>query len=82
MMAGTEIKPTGEIDRDFVAMMEAHHPGANSRWHQRQHAHLALHHPAQSRGQPTAGVRAPHVEIKEIMHPLADEARRQISGTI
>jgi uncharacterized protein (DUF305 family) len=28
MMTGMEIKPTGDIDRDFVAMMEAHHRGA------------------------------------------------------
>jgi uncharacterized protein (DUF305 family) len=28
MMAAMEIKPTGDIDRDFVAMMEPHHRGA------------------------------------------------------
>lgn len=28
MMAGMDAKPTGDIDRDFVAMMIAHHQGA------------------------------------------------------
>ncbi|WP_460043882.1 DUF305 domain-containing protein [Pseudomonas sp. S2_H01] len=28
MMAGMDSKPTGDIDRDFVAMMSAHHQGA------------------------------------------------------
>ncbi|WP_177411008.1 MULTISPECIES: DUF305 domain-containing protein [unclassified Pseudomonas] len=28
MMAGMDNKPTGDIDRDFVAMMSAHHQGA------------------------------------------------------
>jgi hypothetical protein len=28
MMTGMAIKPTGDIDRDFVAMMVAHHQGA------------------------------------------------------
>ncbi|MDQ7246888.1 DUF305 domain-containing protein [Dongia sedimenti] len=28
MMAAMEIKPTGDIDRDFVAMMAPHHQGA------------------------------------------------------
>jgi DUF305 family protein family protein len=28
MMNGMEIKPTGDIDRDFVAMMSPHHQGA------------------------------------------------------
>lgn len=28
MMAGMEVKPTGDIDRDFVAMMRPHHQGA------------------------------------------------------
>jgi uncharacterized protein (DUF305 family) len=28
MMAAMEIKPTGDVDRDFVAMMIPHHPGA------------------------------------------------------
>jgi uncharacterized protein (DUF305 family) len=28
MMAGMEIQPTGSVDRDFVAMMSAHHQGA------------------------------------------------------
>jgi uncharacterized protein (DUF305 family) len=28
MMAGMDIAPTGEVDRDFVAMMTPHHQGA------------------------------------------------------
>lgn len=28
MMAGMDVKPTGDIDRDFVAMMRPHHQGA------------------------------------------------------
>src|SRR5437660_11108300 len=28
MMAGMEIKPSGDVDRDFVAMMVPHHQGA------------------------------------------------------
>lgn len=28
MMAGMDAKPTGDIDRDFVTMMSAHHQGA------------------------------------------------------
>ena len=28
MMAAMAIKPTGDVDRDFVAMMEPHHQGA------------------------------------------------------
>ncbi|QBR70599.1 DUF305 domain-containing protein [Beijerinckiaceae bacterium] len=28
MMKGMAVKPTGDIDRDFVAMMEPHHQGA------------------------------------------------------
>lgn len=28
MMAGMDNKPTGDVDRDFVAMMTAHHQGA------------------------------------------------------
>lgn len=28
MMAGMDVSPTGDIDRDFVAMMEPHHQGA------------------------------------------------------
>jgi hypothetical protein len=28
MMAGMEIKPTGDVDRDFAAMMIPHHQGA------------------------------------------------------
>ena len=28
MMAGMEIRPTGDVDRDFVAMMVPHHQGA------------------------------------------------------
>jgi uncharacterized protein (DUF305 family) len=28
MMAGMEIKPSGDVDKDFVAMMTAHHQGA------------------------------------------------------
>ena len=28
MMAGMDVKPTGDIDKDFVAMMSAHHQGA------------------------------------------------------
>jgi uncharacterized protein (DUF305 family) len=28
MMAAMEIKPSGDVDRDFVAMMEPHHRGA------------------------------------------------------
>src|SRR5437868_12811624 len=28
MMAGMAIKPTGDVDRDFVAMMVPHHHGA------------------------------------------------------
>jgi uncharacterized protein (DUF305 family) len=28
MMAGMEVKPTGDIDRDFVALMVPHHQGA------------------------------------------------------
>jgi len=28
MMAGMEIRPTGDVDRDFAAMMIAHHQGA------------------------------------------------------
>jgi uncharacterized protein (DUF305 family) len=28
MMAGMDVKPTGDVDRDFVAMMSAHHQGA------------------------------------------------------
>ncbi|BBP77285.1 MULTISPECIES: DUF305 domain-containing protein [Pseudomonas] len=28
MMAGMDTKPTGDIDRDFVAMMSPHHQGA------------------------------------------------------
>ncbi|WP_426135006.1 DUF305 domain-containing protein [Pseudomonas sp. PWP3-1b2] len=28
MMAGMDAKPTGDIDRDFVAMMSPHHQGA------------------------------------------------------
>lgn len=28
MMAGMQIKPSGDIDRDFAAMMIAHHQGA------------------------------------------------------
>jgi hypothetical protein len=28
MMAGMEVKPTGDVDRDFVAMMTPHHQGA------------------------------------------------------
>lgn len=28
MMAGTDSKPSGDVDRDFVAMMSAHHQGA------------------------------------------------------
>ncbi|MGK6325268.1 DUF305 domain-containing protein [Sphingomonas sp. DT-51] len=28
MMAGMETKPTGDVDRDFVAMMIPHHQGA------------------------------------------------------
>lgn len=28
MMAGMDSKPTGDIDRDFVTMMSAHHQGA------------------------------------------------------
>jgi hypothetical protein len=27
MMAGMAVKPTGDVDRDFVAMMVAHHQG-------------------------------------------------------
>jgi hypothetical protein len=28
MTAGMDVKPTGDVDRDFVAMMEPHHQGA------------------------------------------------------
>ena len=28
MMAGMDVKPTGDVDRDFVAMMSPHHQGA------------------------------------------------------
>lgn len=28
MMAGMDVKPTGDVDRDFVAMMVPHHQGA------------------------------------------------------
>ena len=28
MMTGMEVKPTGDVDRDFVAMMTPHHQGA------------------------------------------------------
>jgi uncharacterized protein (DUF305 family) len=28
MMAGMDVKPTGDVDRDFVAMMTPHHQGA------------------------------------------------------
>ncbi len=28
MMAGMDVKPTGDVDKDFVAMMSAHHQGA------------------------------------------------------
>jgi uncharacterized protein (DUF305 family) len=28
MMAGMDVKPSGDVDRDFVAMMSAHHQGA------------------------------------------------------
>ncbi len=28
MMAGMEVKPTGDVDRDFAAMMIPHHQGA------------------------------------------------------
>jgi hypothetical protein len=28
MMAGMDVKPTGDVDRDFVAMMAPHHQGA------------------------------------------------------
>ncbi len=28
MMVGMEVKPTGDVDRDFVAMMTPHHQGA------------------------------------------------------
>ncbi len=28
MMSDTDIKPTGDVDRDFAAMMIAHHQGA------------------------------------------------------
>lgn len=28
MMAGMDVKPTGDVDRDFVAMMIPHHQGA------------------------------------------------------
>ena len=28
MMAAMEVKPTGDVDRDFVAMMVPHHQGA------------------------------------------------------
>jgi uncharacterized protein (DUF305 family) len=28
MMAGMDIKPSGDVDRDFAAMMIAHHQGA------------------------------------------------------
>jgi uncharacterized protein (DUF305 family) len=28
MMSGMEVKPTGDVDRDFVAMMVPHHQGA------------------------------------------------------
>ncbi len=28
MMAGMEVKPTGDVDADFVAMMVPHHQGA------------------------------------------------------
>jgi len=28
MMSGMVIKPTGDVDRDFVAMMSPHHQGA------------------------------------------------------
>jgi uncharacterized protein (DUF305 family) len=28
MMAGMEIRPTGDVDRDFAALMIAHHQGA------------------------------------------------------
>jgi uncharacterized protein (DUF305 family) len=28
MMAGMEIKPSGDVDKDFVAMMTPHHQGA------------------------------------------------------
>jgi len=28
MMAGMAVKPTGDVDRDFVAMMVPHHQGA------------------------------------------------------
>jgi hypothetical protein len=28
MMAGMDVKPSGDVDRDFVAMMTAHHQGA------------------------------------------------------
>jgi hypothetical protein len=28
MMDGMSVKPTGDVDRDFVAMMEPHHQGA------------------------------------------------------
>ena len=28
MMAGMDVKPTGDVDADFVAMMEPHHRGA------------------------------------------------------
>jgi uncharacterized protein (DUF305 family) len=28
MMAGMEVKPTGDVDKDWVAMMSAHHQGA------------------------------------------------------
>lgn len=28
MMAGMDVQPTGDVDRDFVAMMKPHHQGA------------------------------------------------------
>jgi uncharacterized protein (DUF305 family) len=28
MMAGMDVKPTGDVDHDFVSMMSAHHQGA------------------------------------------------------
>lgn len=69
MMADMTVKPTGDVDRDFVAMMVPHHQGATAM----AQAELKYGHNEQLRRMAQQIIVAQQQEITVMRHAFGDE---------